>query len=57
MMQWRSISKDEMTNMWKELCGTMEEEVPEKYTKVEETMTGAYKGRGKPSEWRIVQRI
>ena len=33
----------------------MEEEVLEKY-KVEEAKNGAYKGRGEPLEWRIVQK-
>ena len=31
MVQWRSISQEERNNMWKELCGTVEEEVLEKY--------------------------
>ena len=34
----------------------IEEEVLEKY-KVEVSNRGAYKGKGEPSEWRMVQRV
>ena len=41
MVQWKSISQKGKYEMWKEVCGTKEEEVVEKY-KVEETKTSAY---------------
>ena len=56
IVQWRTIIQEETNHRWKELFGTMEEEVLEKY-KVEETVKGAYKGRDEPSEWRIVQGV
>ena len=37
-------------------CQQMKEEVLVKY-KVEVSNRGAYKGRGEPSEWRMVQRV
>ena len=52
---WRSINQEDTDDLWKELCGQMEEEVLEKY-KVEEDKKGAYKGRGEPGEWRIVKK-
>ena len=54
MVQWKSINQEGLDNLWKELCGTMEEEVPEKY-KVYENKRGADKGRGERSELRTVQ--
>ena len=51
MVQCRSISKEEINNMWRVPCGMMEEEVLEK-CKVEETEKGPCKERGDPSEWR-----
>ena len=55
MVQWKSINQEEVHNLWKELCGKIQEEVLEKY-KVEEFKRGACKGRGEPLEWRIIKR-
>ena len=55
MVQWRSVDQEGMNQMWKTLS-KMKEEVLVKY-KVEVSNRGAYKGRGEPSEWRIVQRV
>ena len=45
--QRRHIRQEGTNELWKELCGKMEEEVLEKY-KVEEGKEDAYKGRGEP---------
>ena len=50
-----SIKKKEWTKCGKH-CRKMKEEVLVKY-KVEVSNRGAYKGRGEPSEWRMVQRV
>ena len=51
----RSISQDCVDGLWKELCGTLEEGVLEKY-KVDEANKGACQGREEPLDWRIVKR-
>ena len=43
----RHIRQEGTNELWKELCGKMEEEVLEKY-KVEQIKEDAYKGRGEP---------
>ena len=42
--------------MWKKLSDKIEEEVLQRY-KVEVNKREANKGRGQPSEWRMVQRV
>ena len=44
MVQWRSISEEDMHELWTALCRRMEEEVLEKY-KAEEAKKRAYEGR------------
>ena len=51
MVQWRSINQWEVDGLVKELSGTLEEEVWDKYT-AEETKKVVHKGRGEPLEWR-----
>ena len=41
--------------LWMKLCGSMEEEVMEKYN-VEEAKEDAHKGRGEPLKWQTVKR-
>ena len=41
--------------LWKELCGTTDEEVLERY-KVDEAKTGGHRERGEPLDWRIVNK-
>ena len=53
--QRRHIRQEGTNELWKELCGKMEEEVLEKY-KVEEGKEDAYKGRGEPLKWPIVNK-
>ena len=55
MRKWRGMNQEEMDQCWKKLAVTMEEEVLDKY-KVEDSNRKAYRGRGKPPEWRIVRR-
>ena len=52
--QRRHIRQEGTNELWKELCGKMEEEVLEK-CKVEEIKKDAYKGRGEPLKWPIVK--
>ena len=56
VVQWTSVNQGGVDNLWKELCGQMEEVFLEKY-KVEESKKGAHKGRGESLELRIVQRV
>ena len=44
MMEWRSMSQDEVDQCWKKLAGKMEEEVLDKYN-VDDSKRGAYRGR------------
>ena len=55
MVQWRSISEEDIHELWTALCGRMEEEVLEKYN-AEEAKKRAYEGRGQPLEWRILKK-
>ena len=55
MVLCRSISQDCVDGLWKELCGTLEEGVLEKY-KVDEANKGGCPGRKEPLDWRIVKR-
>ena len=43
VVRWRSISQEGSDELWKELCGTMAEEVWEKY-EVDEATKGAHQG-------------
>ena len=56
MVKWRGLKQEEMDLCWKELAGRMEEEVLDKYKKVEDSKREAYRGRGSPLEWRRVRR-
>ena len=56
MVQWRSNNQEEIDGVWKKLSVKVEEEVLET-CKVEVSKKGACKGRGEPSEWKIVQRV
>ena len=55
MIEWRSMSREEMDQCWKELAEKMEEEVLDLY-KVEDIRRGAYRGRGSSLEWRRVRK-
>ena len=55
MVQWRSVCQQGIDGLWRELCGTTEEEVLEKY-KVDGAKKGAHRGRGEPLDWRIVKK-
>ena len=55
MIDWRSMSQEEMDQCWKELAEKTEEEVLDKY-KVEDNKRGASRGRGSPLGWRLVRR-
>ena len=50
------MRQENVGECWKRLTGKMEEKVQVKY-KVEDSQREAYKGRGAPSELRIVRRI
>ena len=41
MIDWRGTSQEGIDRLWKDLCGTMEEEVLEEY-RVEEAKKSAY---------------
>ena len=51
MIEWRSMSQEEMDQCCKELAEKMEEEVLDKY-EVEDSRRGANRGRGSSLEWR-----
>ena len=55
MVEWRSMSQEEMDQCWKKLAEKIEEEVLEKY-KVADTKRGAYRGRASLLEWRRVRK-
>ena len=55
MIEWRSMSQEEMDECGKKLAEKIEEEVLDKY-KVEDNKRGAYRGRGSVLEWRRVRR-
>ena len=55
MKRWRRLNQSEMDLRWKNLAERIQEEVLDKY-KVEESKKGAYKGRGKPLDWKRVRR-
>ena len=55
VVRWRSISQEGSDELWKELCGTMAEEVLEKY-EVDEATKGAHQGRGESFDWRIAKK-
>ena len=55
MRKWRDLSQSEMDVCWKKVAERMDEEFLDKY-KVEESMKGAFKGRGNPLEWKRVRK-
>ena len=55
MIAWKTMSQEEVDNCWKKLAEKREEEVLDKY-KVENSITGAYKGKDSLLEWRRVRR-
>ena len=52
MKRWRSLNQIEIDLCWKSLAGRMEEKVLNKYKVEESKEEGAFKGRGKPLEWK-----
>ena len=55
MIEWRSMSHEEMDQGWKELAEKIEEKVLDKY-KLEDSKRGAFRGRDSSLEWRRVRR-
>ena len=55
MIAWKTMSQEEVDNCWKKLAEKREEEVLDKY-KVENSITGAYKGKDSLLEWRRARR-
>ena len=55
MIGWRAMSQLEVDECWTKIAGTTEEGVLNMY-KEECTKREAYRGRGAPLDWRLVQR-
>ena len=53
MVEWRTMSEEEMDQCWNELAEKIEEEIPD-MCKVEDSKTGAY--RGPLLKWRRVRK-
>ena len=56
MISWRALSQLDVNECWMKIVRKIEDEVLDKY-KLENTNKEAYRGRGEPSEWRIVRRV